>query len=472
MTTATIVGSGPNGLAAAVTLARAGVEVTVLEAAETIGGGTRTSELTVPGVLHDHYSAFHPLGLASPFFAGLELAAHGVRWRWAPLEAAHPLDDGSAGVLHRSVEATCAGLGADGPVWRRVFGPLVEHLDAALEDVLRPVLHVPANPVTLARFGARAGLPAAVLGRVFRTPQARALFTGAAAHAIHPLTRLGTSAIGLMLLAAGQRVGWPVAEGGSATITTALARILAEHGGRIETGARVGSLTELAPTDLTLLDLAPDGAVALAGDALPTRVRRGYERFRRAPAAFKLDLAVEGGLPWTNPDCARAGTVHLGGTAAEVVAAEREVCAGRMPQRPFMLVGQQYLADPSRSAGSTHPVWAYAHVPTGYAGDATEAMLGQLERFAPGARERIVATAVTTPAQWESYNPNFGGGDIITGANSLRQLIARPRPAPNPYATGIPGVYLCSAATPPGAGVHGMCGYNAAIGALAELSHR
>ncbi|MBD2764489.1 NAD(P)/FAD-dependent oxidoreductase [Kocuria sp. cx-455] len=469
MTTAIVVGSGPNGLAGAITLARAGMEVTVLEAAGTIGGGTRTSELTVPGLLHDHCSAFHPMGLAAPFFTGLDLGAHGVQWRWAPVEAAHPLDDGSAGVLHRSLEATCAGLGADGSAWRRVFEPLVEHLNELFEDLMRPILHVPAHPVSLARFGARAGLSATALGRAFRTPEARALFTGAAAHAIHPLTRPATSAIGLMLLAAGHRVGWPVPEGGSAVITAALAQILVEHGGRIETGVRVRSLSELPPTDLILLDVAPDVAIALAGDALPTRVHRAYQRFRRAPGAFKLDLAVEGGLPWANTDCNRAGTVHVGGAAAQVVAAEREVYAGRMPERPFMLVGQQYLADPARSRGNVHPVWAYAHVPFGYAGDATEAMLAQLERFAPGARERIVATVATTPTQWESYNPNFVGGDIITGANSPRQLLARPRPALNPYATGIAGVYLCSAATPPGGGVHGMCGYNAATIALADL---
>ncbi|OMH23073.1 FAD-dependent oxidoreductase [Tersicoccus phoenicis] len=471
MTTAIVVGSGPNGLAAAVTLARAGVDVTVLEAADTVGGGTRTSELTVPGVLHDHCSAFHPMGLAAPFFEDVDLTAHGVTWRWAPLDLAHPLDDGTAGVLERSLDATSVRLGVDGPAWRRVFGPLTEHVEDIFGEVLRPMLHVPTHPVALARFGLRAALPATVLARAFRTPQARALFTGAAAHLIHPLTRPGTSAVGLTLIAAAHRVGWPVAEGGSAAISAALVRVLEAHGGRVETGVTVTSLADLPPTDLTLLDLAPDVAGRVAADALPAPVRRAWHRFRRAPAAFKLDLAVEGGLPWTDPDCARAGTVHVGGTMGEVAAAEQAAYDGTMPERPFVLVGQQYLADPTRSSGDVHPVWAYAHVPTGYTGDATEAILNQLERFAPGTRERIVGTAVTTPADWERYNPNFAGGDVITGANSLGQLVFRPRPALDPYATGIDGVWLCSAATPPGGGVHGMCGYNAATHALASLRH-
>ncbi|MEH0108246.1 NAD(P)/FAD-dependent oxidoreductase [Tersicoccus sp. MR15.9] len=469
MTTATVVGSGPNGLAAAVTLARAGVDVTVLEAADTVGGGTRTSELTVPGVLHDHCSAFHPMGLAAPFFHDVDLIDHGVTWRWAPLDLAHPLDDGTAGVLERSIEATCARMGADGAAWRRVFGPLAEHVDAILGEVMQPMLHVPRHPVALARFGARAALPATALARLFSTPQARALFTGAAAHLIHPLTRPTTAAVGLTLIAAGHRVGWPVAEGGSTAISAALVRILEAHGGRVETGVTVRSLAQLPPTDLTLLDLAPDVAARVAGEALPPRVRRAWERFRRAPAAWKLDLAVEGGMPWTNPDARRAGTVHVGGTMAEVVAAEQDAYDGRMPERPFVLVGQQYLADPTRSNGNVHPVWAYAHVPYGYTADATDAVLAQLERFAPGTRERIVGTAVTTPADWERYNANFVGGDVITGANSMLQLLARPRPALDPYVTGIDGVWLCSAATPPGGGVHGMCGYNAATRALASL---
>ncbi|GGC90954.1 putative dehydrogenase [Tersicoccus solisilvae] len=469
MTTAIVVGSGPNGLAAAVTLARAGVQVTVFEAADTIGGGTRTSELTVPGVLHDHCSAYHPMGLAAPFFADVELDRHGVTWRWAPVDLAHPLDDGSAAVMERSIEATCAGLGVDGPAWRRLFGPVSERLDDVLADIMQPMLRVPRHPLTLARFGALAAQPAALLARALRTPQARALFLGVAAHMIHPLTRPGTAAVGVTLVAAGHRVGWPTPEGGSAAVVTALARILLDHGGRVETGRPVRSLAELPPADAVLLDVAPDVAARLAGDALPPRVRRAYQRFRRAPAAFKLDLAVEGGVPWTNPDCARAGTVHVGGQPREIIAAEQAAYAGRMPERPFMLVGQQYLADPTRSAGDVHPVWAYAHVPHAWTGDATEAMLGQLERFAPGTRDRIVGMAVTTPADWERYNPNYAGGDVITGANSLLQLLARPRISVDPYATGIDGVWLCSAATPPGGGVHGMCGYNAATRALASL---
>ncbi|CAN5474160.1 hypothetical protein BH11ACT8_BH11ACT8_25070 [soil metagenome] len=272
-----------------------------------------------------------------------------------------------------------------------------------------------------------------------------------------------------MLTAVGHRFGWPVAEGGSAAITGAMAAIVLEHGGRIETGVRVRSLADLPPADAVLLDLAPSGVVEVAGDRLPSRVRRAYGRYRHGPGAFKLDLAVEGGVPWTNEHVRRAGTVHLGGTFEEVAAAEVAVNAGRMPERPFVLVGQQYLADPTRSVGDVHPVWSYAHVPAGWTGDATEAILGQLERFAPGVRERVVGQATTAATAWEAYNPNYVGGDIVTGANTELQVAFRPRVTLAPYATGIPGVYVCSAATPPGAGVHGMCGANAAKAALARL---
>ncbi|MFF4650818.1 phytoene desaturase family protein [Streptomyces sp. NPDC001380] len=469
MADAVVVGSGPNGLAAAVTLARAGLEVTVLEAADSIGGGTRTGELTVPGLLHDHCSAVHPLGAGSPFLDSLGLERYGLTWRWPEIDLAHPLDGGRAGVLHRSLDATCAGLGEDGAAWRRLFGPLADGFDDLREDVLRPVVRVPSHPVALARFGARAAQPAAVLARRWRTGEARALFAGAAAHAMHPLTRPATAAVGLMLTAAGHRYGWPVAEGGSRAVTDALAAVLRELGGTVETGVRVRSLAELPPARVVMLDLAPGAAADVCGDRLPPRVRRAYRRWRHGPAAFKVDLAVEGGVPWTAEACRRAGTVHVGGTLAEVAHAEREVHRGRMPERPFVLVAQQYLADPSRSRGSLHPVWAYAHVPHGWDGDATEAVLRQVERFAPGLRERVVATAVRSPAQFAAYDANYVGGDIATGANTVRQLALRPRPAADPYRTGVPGVYLCSAATPPGAGVHGMCGHNAALSALRGL---
>lgn len=472
MSEAIVVGAGPNGLAAAVTLARHGLEVTVLEAAEQIGGGTRSSELTVPGLLHDHCSAVHPMGVGSPFLRSLDLERHGLTWRWPEVDLAHPLDTGRAAVLERSLDRTRAGLGADGAAWERLFGPLSAAFDGLCEDLLRPVTHLPAHPVSLARFGARALLPATAVARRWHGDEARALFGGVAAHGLHPLTRPSTAAIGLMLTAAAHRFGWPVAEGGSRAVTDALAAVLRELGGTIETGVRVRSLAELPPARAVMLDLAPGAAADLCGDRLPAPVRRAYRRWRHGPAAFKVDLAVEGGIPWTAEPCRRAGTVHLGGTLAEMVDTERQIDRGRMPERPFVLVGQQYLADPGRSKGSLHPVWAYAHVPHGYDGDATEAVLGQIERFAPGFRERVVATATRSPAEFAAYNANYVGGDIITGANTPRQVALRPRLALDPYRTGIPGVRLCSAATPPGAGVHGMCGHNAARSALAELGIR
>lgn len=469
MTDAVVVGAGPNGLAAAVTLAQAGISVTVLEAHEDIGGGTRTAELTVPGLRHDVCSAIHPFGVASPYLATLPLAEHGLVWKWPEVDLAHPLDDGSAAVMVRSIADTATGLGSDGGRWRRTFGPLAERFDELAPDVLGPLLRVPTHPLLMSRFGLRAGLPASVLWRRFEGEHAKALFAGNAAHAFVPLSGPATSGVGVMLVAAGHRYGWPVAEGGSAAITRALASLLVSLGGTIRTGTTVSELPE---ADLTLLDTAPSGAARIAGARLPSRTARAYRRFRHGPAAFKVDLAVRGGIPWTAEACRRAGSLHLGGTAEEVAATERDIAAGRMPERPFLLVGQQYLCDPTRSAGDLHPVWAYAHVPHGYDGDATEAVLRQVERFAPGARDCIEAVHVTTPADYARYDANLVGGDIAGGLNSLRQLIARPRLSASPYDTGIPGVYLCSASTPPGAGVHGMCGHRAALRALAHLASR
>jgi phytoene dehydrogenase-like protein len=467
---AIVVGAGPNGLACAVALAREGVAVTVLEAEETIGGGTRSGELTVPGVVHDLCSAFHPMPAGSPFLRSLQLGSQGLEWRWPEVDCAHPLDDGSAGAMLHSIDETATALGADGAAWRRVFGRPSASFEALSDDLFRPFLHVPRHPVRLVRFGIPAATPATALARAWRTPQARALFGGVAAHSIAPLNRPMSSSVGMALICACHAFGWPVPRGGSQAIADALAATLAEHGGRIETGARVRSLSELPAADAVVLDLAPAGVVELAGDRLPARVARAYRRYRYGPAAFKVDFAVEGGVPWTNPTCRRAGTVHAFGTFEEIVAAEREVNRGRMPQRPLVLVGQQYLADPERSAGDVHPVWSYAHVPSGYDGDAQAAIVAQIERFAPGFRERIVATAVRTPAELEASNRNYVGGDIITGANTPVQVLIRPRAALDPYRTGIPGVFICSAATPPGAGAHGMNGYNAARSVLRSLA--
>jgi phytoene dehydrogenase-like protein len=469
LSSAIVVGSGPNGLASAVTLAREGVEVTVLEAQDEIGGGTKTSELTLPGLLHDHCSAFHPMAVGSPFLGSLGLEPHGLEWRWPEVDLAHPLDDGTAGVMVRSIERTALGLGPDGKAWERVFRRPSGGFAELANDIFRPITHFPRHPLRLLRFGIPAALPATLLARNWRTPQARALFGGVAAHSFSPLNRPMSSSVGVALICGCHGFGWAVAGGGSRSITDALASVLREHGGVIETGVRVSSLGDLGEADAVVLDLAPAAVAEIAGDRLPSGIARAYRRYRRGPGAFKMDLAVEGGVPWANEACAKAGTVHAIGGFEEIVAAERDVNAGRMPDRPFVLVGQQYLADPQRSAGNVHPVWSYAHVPAGYDGDATEAVLDQIERFAPGTRERIVASSTRTPAQIEAENANLTGGDIITGANTPVQVLFRPRFGPRPYETGIPGVYICSAATPPGAGAHGMNGYNAARAALRRL---
>ncbi|WP_128380535.1 phytoene desaturase family protein [Streptomyces cavernae] len=472
MSTAIVVGSGPNGLAAAVSLAREGVEVTVLEAADTIGGGTRTSELT-PGLLHDHCSATHPMAVGSPFLRTLGLDRYGLSWCVPEIDCVHPLDSGEAGVLHRSPHETAAALGGpDGRLWQRLFGTLAGSYDALAEDLMRPLQHLPAHPLRLAAFGPAALLPVAAVARLLRSEHARALFAGVAAHAFRPFHRPATAAVGLMIIGAGHRYGWPVAAGGSRAISDALAALLAELGGRIETGVRVRSLAQLPPADVVLFDLAPGAVADIMGERLPGRVARAYRRFRHGPGAFKVDFAVEGGVPWTHPAARRAGTVHLGGAYAEVARTERMIHAGRMPERPFVLVGQQYLADPQRSDGDVHPLWTYAHVPHGYDGDATEAIVGQIERFAPGFRERVLGMAVRSTAAFEAYNPNYVGGDVITGANTALQLVMRPRLAVDPYSTGVPGMFICSAASPPGAGAHGMCGANAAASALRHLRRR
>jgi phytoene dehydrogenase-like protein len=466
---AIVVGSGPNGLACALELAGNGVKVTVLEAEDRIGGGTRTSELTVPGLLHDDCSATHPMAVASPFLRTLDLERHGLEWLWPEIDLAHPLDDGSAGVMLRSIDKTTEGLGEDGAAWRRVFGSPSAHFEGLLEDIMRPVVHLPHHPVRLVRFGLGAAVPATLLARSWRTAQARALFGGVAAHAFSPLNRPMSSSVACALINACHAFGWPVAKDGSQAISEALASALRARGGTIETGRRVTDMAELGGVDAVVFDLAPRAVAEIAGDRLPGRVARAFRRYRHGPGAFKLDLAVEGGVPWTNEECRRAGTVHAIGSFDETVLAERAVNRGSMPERPYVLVGQQYLADPGRSEGDLHPLYAYAHVPSGYAGDATEASLGQIERFAPGFRERIVAMSVRGPVDLVAYNANYVGGDIITGSNTPVQLLFRPRIALDPYSAGAPGLYICSAATPPGAGAHGMGGYNAARSALRHL---
>jgi phytoene dehydrogenase-like protein len=411
------------------------------------------------------------MAVGSPFLTDLGLERYGLSWRLPDIDCVHPLDGGSAGVLHRSVDATADGLGTDGRKWRALFGRPSQSFDALSEDIMGPLLRVPRHPMVLARFGAPTVLPAAALARWFQRPETRALFGGVAAHAFRPLHYPMTSAIGLGILTAGHRHGWAVAAGGSRSITNALAALLEDLGGKIETGTRIDAVTQLPPADATMFDLAPESVAAILGDRMPRRIANAYKRFRRGPGAFKVDFAVEGGVPWTNLDARRAGTVHVVGPFAELAATERDIHAGRMPERPFVLVGQQYLADHQRSVGNVHPVWTYAHVPNGYTGDATAAIIAQIERFAPGFRERIIGHTIRSTTQMATYNANFLGGDIMTGAKDIRQLVFGPRMTLSPYAIGVPGMYICSAATPPGPGAHGMCGHRAAQSALAHLNH-
>lgn len=469
MTNAIVVGAGPNGLTAAALLARAGVEVTVLEGADEIGGGARSGELTIPGLVHDLCSAVHPFGAASPVFRSLGLEEHGLEWLQPPIAVAHPLDDGSAGVLHQSLDRTIAALGSDGDTWRRLHARSVRNLDGIVDGILRPLLPMPPHPMASVPFGLRSLQPASWIARRFDTAQARALWAGIAAHSISPLTAPATAGVGLMFVAIGHVVGWPLPRGGSQQIADALASVVREAGGAIETGVPVTSLSQLPEHRLLMLDTSPAAAADLLGHRLPDRVERAYRRFRHGPAAFKVDLAVEGGIPWTNEDCRRAGTVHVGGTWEQIAAAEADIAAGRINDRPIVLVAQPAVADPDRAVGDVVPIWAYAHVPHGFGGDGTAIVEESIERFAPGFRDRIVARHVMTPADLEARNPNNIGGDIAGGATSLWQIVARPRLSTNPYATGVDGVYLCSSSTPPGAGVHGLNGLHAANRALRWL---
>jgi phytoene dehydrogenase-like protein len=466
---AVVVGSGPNGLAAAITMARAGRSVLVLEAKETIGGGCRSAELTLPGFLHDVCSAIHPLGLGSPFFKTLPLHDHGLEWIHPPAPVAHPLDDGTAVVVERSIEETAAGLGPDGAAYRRLMGPLAADWDALAPELLAP-LHVPRRPLAMARFGLMALRSASGFAQArFRGERARAVFAGIAGHAILPLERTATAAIGLVLGVLTHAVGWPLPRGGSRRIAEALAAHLRSLGGEIRTGSPVESLDALPPARVVLCDVTPRQLLRLAGDRLRGRYRRGLERYRYGPAAFKVDFALSGPVPWKAAACARAATVHLGGTLAEIAASEAAVGRGEHPDRPFVLLVQPSLFDSSRAPVGRHTAWAYCHVPNGSTVDMRARIEAQIERFAPGFRDLVLARSVLTPARLQDRNENYVGGDINGGAQDLRQMFARPVPRIVPYSTPVPGLYICSSSTPPGGGVHGMCGYHAATAALRRV---
>jgi len=464
---AVVVGAGPNGLAAAIVLAQAGRSVLVREATPTVGGGARTEELTLPGFRHDVCSGFHPLGAGSPLFRRLPLADHGLEWVEADAALAHPLRDGSAALLRRSLAETADGLGPDGAAYLRLVGPLVRDWPLLEEEILGPLLRVPRRPLALARFGLLALRSAQGLARTrLRTERARALFAGCAAHSTMPLERPGTAAFGLVLLTFAHTVGWPFPRGGAQAIPDALASYLRSLGGEIRTDAPVECLDDLPRTRAVLCDVSPRALVGLAGDRLPARYVRALARYRYGPGAFKLDLALDGPIPWTAPGAEGAGCVHVGGTLAEVAASERAPSAGSAPERPFVLVGQHSRFDDTRAPAGKHTAWAYGHVPNGWRGDATEALEAQIERFAPGLRERILARHAAGPPELERRNPNLVGGDVNAGLPDLRGILARPIARPVPYATPVPGLFLCSASTPPGGGVHGLCGLGAARAAL------
>lgn len=466
---AVIVGSGPNGLAAALTMAQAGLRVLVVEARATLGGGTRTAELTLPDFRHDICSAVHPLGVASPFLRSLPLAEHGVQWITPPISAVHPLDDEPAAAIYRSFEETIAQLEGDGPAYRRMLGPMVDNWESLIAEFLAP-LHFPRKPYQYARFGAVGGLPATWAGKLlFHTVRGRAAFAGMAGHAILPLERAPSAAFGLMLSMLANTVGWPVACGGSQAIADALVSMIRALGGEFCTDWEVTDIADLPPARVILLDVTPRQILTIARDRLSPRYQRALSRFRYNPGVFKVDWALSAPIPWRDPVCRETATLHLGGTLDEIAASEAAVWRGEIPARPYVLLAQPTLFDPTRAPAGKHIAWGYCHVPNGSTVDMTRAIEAQIERFAPGFGETILARHTYNTAEMQAHNPNYIGGDINGGVQDLLQQFMRPVPTLNPYRTPTPGLYICSSSTPPGGGVHGMCGYYAAQSALEDL---
>lgn len=461
-------GSGPNGLAAAIALARAGCDVEVHETGVMPGGGARSAEITLPGFLHDLGSAVHPMAVSSPFFAELPLAVHGLEWIYSPAPLAHPLDDGTAVLLDRSVTDTAAQLGPDAGRYRRFFRPLAENWGTLTAEILRPLVRMSHHPLLVGRFGLCALQPATLLAKgAFRDKRARALFAGLAAHSTLKLEAPLSSAFAFILGAAGHAAGWPIARHGSQAITDALCAILRGYGGQIIAKSHVKSLDSLSAPELILCDMMPKNFVSLAGERLPVPFRELLARYKHAPGVFKVDWALREPIPWRAKDCFRAATVHLGGSLEEIASSERAAWHGDPPHNPFIILAQPSLFDPTRAPAGRHTAWAYCHVPNGWRGSALNAIEEQVERFAPGFQECILARAVHSTADMEHWNANLVGGDISGGAPTLKQFVLRP--TWRRYGTPLDGVYLCSSATPPGGGVHGMCGYWAAQYALRDL---
>jgi phytoene dehydrogenase-like protein len=469
VTDAVVVGGGPNGLTAAALVARAGRSVELVEARDSIGGGCRSAELTLPGVLHDVCSAIHPLGRSSPVFRELRLDEHGLEWIEPPIQIAHPLDDGRVALVHRDIETTIATFENDGDAaaYRRWMEPVVADWELIVRELLGPIpVGAVRHPVALARFALPAMLPMAVVARRFQSPVVRALLAGCGAHSFMRLTAPLTGGLGLALLVSAHAVGWPIPRGGAQRIADALASVVRKAGGSITTGVAVRNLAELPAHRAALLDVTPRQVLELSGNRLGGLYAAQLRRYRYGPAAFKLDLVLDGPIPWRDARLSSAGTIHLGGTFEEVAASERAVAQGRVHDRPFVLVSEPTRHDPTRAPEGRHVAWAYCHVPNGWPGDATERILRQIERFAPGFRDRIIGQHVTRPADLEAYNANYVGGDINGGLQHWAQFFTRPAVRWDPYSTPNPRIFICSSSTPPGGGVHGLCGMHAARSAL------